>query len=480
MTFKYITTLLLLIHLSAQANSENITELNIEKTNSIIEKAITAFGGREKLDSIKQLEIDSKVIYTASFQSRKPEPPWDVYESTETQAIDLDKEIFIRIRNEDDRGGIDHIKNIINGENSMNIDFITKSFQPVSAPDNFEQSISSLIRSNPILLMQQLTKYADTATYIGTTQLNNHPHDVIRFKMDFGPAISLYFDRKDNLPKKSERLLPIGLVEYYFDNYEKTQGYIVYKLFKLVFQGEDNVRHSYNKITINQPLDDLLTVDSGFTRLETAIEDGLNIQELDKGVFLVGEGNSYFLVVDMGDHLMSIGGTGTADAKLAEVRKKTGNKPLKYAALTHHHLDHIHAVESLSNLGATLVTVKENATAIERSLNGKSVKPKMEFVNKMREFKGINQTVQMIDIGPTPHADHMLVAYLPHSKLLFEADHFNTFPGEPIAPATPNTQALAKAIKNQKLTVEKLVGAHNRRILTIDELNQSLQIASQQ
>ena len=31
-------------------------------------------------------------------------------------------------------------------------------------------------------------------------------------------------------------------------------------------------------------------------------------------------------------------------------------------------------------------------------------------------------TVELIDIGPSPHAEEMLIAYLPHEKLVFQAD----------------------------------------------------------
>lgn len=45
--------------------------------------------------------------------------------------------------------------------------------------------------------------------------------------------------------------------------------------------------------------------------------------------------------------------------------------------------------------------------------------------NKKRVFQDDRQVVELYDIGPNPHANEMLVAYLPKEKILFQADMLN-------------------------------------------------------
>ena len=50
-------------------------------------------------------------------------------------------------------------------------------------------------------------------------------------------------------------------------------------------------------------------------------------------------------------------------------------------------------------------------------------------------IEGGGRVVEILDIGPTAHTEHLLVAYLPEEGTLFEADHFALPASGPIPPA---------------------------------------------
>ena len=84
------------------------------------------------------------------------------------------------------------------------------------------------------------------------------------------------------------------------------------------------------------------------------------------------------------------------------------------------------------------------------------------------------EQVGLIDIGPTPHSEHILVAYLPDEGILFEADHFTNPINGRMPPAQPVTKHLAKMIDKLGLDVKTIVGSHSPRIATIEDLRKSL------
>ena len=100
-----------------------------------------------------------------------------------------------------------------------------------------------------------------------------------------------------------------------------------------------------------------------------------------------------------------------------------------------------------------------------------SPKPlKMEFIEDgKRAFTDGVTTVELYNIGAGPHAEEMLVAYLPKEKILYEADLFD----EPTGLRSKTTAQLAKWIESQKLAVETILPVHGK-VTTFEELKQDI------
>jgi cyclase len=82
--------------------------------------------------------------------------------------------------------------------------------------------------------------------------------------------------------------------------------------------------------------------------------------------------------------------------------------------------------------------------------------------------------IEIIDIGPTAHTEHLLVAWLPEEGILFEADHFAMPRNGPVPPAVSSTRSFAKAIADQGLDVKRFVSAHSPKPGTPEDLQQAL------
>jgi hypothetical protein len=82
-------------------------------------------------------------------------------------------------------------------------------------------------------------------------------------------------------------------------------------------------------------------------------------------------------------------------------------------------------------------------------------------------------SVELYDIGPSPHADEMIVVYLPQHKILFQSDLFFMANGGTVTPAQDLTIHFAEQIQKLNLNAAKIAGGHGR-VATIEELTSRL------
>lgn len=131
---------------------------------------------------------------------------------------------------------------------------------------------------------------------------------------------------------------------------------------------------------------------------------------------------------------------------LTAIREKLSDKPIRYVALTHYHSDHAGGIRPFIDEGATILASSVTATVIRQAarnrftlepdeLTDTDITPTIEVVNGERTVSDGNMEVRLIDVGDNPHADGMLVAYLPEKKFLYQSDLFepsnmNFFPNK--------------------------------------------------
>lgn len=458
---------------ASQICADNITQTNVERAKAIIDAAVEAHGG-EALAELGTVVVEFESVTYSVDQSRGTEPPWDKGESKGFNAIDLDDGIFVN-RAATLGGGFEGDGGtIISADESYQLNYRAGTVAKLTEPD-FDTTSGPFVRVTPALLVRSLRDRAANAYYLGDTSVDGKDYEVVGFSMTVGPAISLYFDKKDHLLRRSERIFPgVGLVQYEFLDYRDIDGIPFNHKFNLFLNGDPNIERKNLSIRLNRPLDELLVVDSSLETIPELGPEPLTRQEVAEGVWLIGGAGTYAMFVDMGDYLFAAGGTAGIPERIASLREVAGDKPLKYGMLTHHHFDHVMGVTAYESEGATLITAAAHEKIVRRAAeHGDKLKVK-KVKDRMRLEAG-GRTVEIIDIGPTAHTEHLLVAYLPEEGILFEADHFALPRVGPIPPAVASTRSFAEALNRLELGVSKILSAHSPRAATMDDLRIALE-----
>ncbi len=464
-----VATILLLA--SGSLIAESLPLQSVNKAGAVIDAAIEAHGG-EAISNLNTLVQKADFTTFATGQSRKPGPPYDKGWTANFNAIDLENDIFVA-RNKGAGGGYDFDQGvIINGDNSWQLNYRSGTAAPLVEPD-FNTQSGPFTRVTPALLMKQLQTRRNTSNWLGEVDIDGRMHDVITLVMETGPALGLYIDQESHMLSRMERVLPpFGQIEYHFLDYTMVDGIAFNQKFRLFANGDDNMAIDIKETRVNALLDDYVSVPENLKKVAAIAPDELSTQEIDEGVFLIGGNGTYALFVEMSDHVVAIGGTRTVEVSIAEMRKEIADKPIKYGVLTHHHNDHVPGAAAYAEEGATIVTFRENEAVVRTAAGDENAK--LEFVEDRMTLTDGDKKIELYNIGPTPHAENMLIAYLPEEGIIFEADHFPQPANGVIPPAVPATIAFAEALDKLDLKYSKIVGAHSARAATPADLQTAL------
>jgi glyoxylase-like metal-dependent hydrolase (beta-lactamase superfamily II) len=456
--------------------AESLPLQSVNRAGEVIDAAIEAHGGAEAITGLKTLVQKAEFVNFATGQSRKPGPPYDRREIVNFYAIDLSNEVFVNHTTGEGGGFVFDITNIINGEDSWRLDYRAGTAAPVAEPDFHTQS-GPLIRLTPALLMKQLQARRQQSHWLGEVDVDGRMHDVITLVMEVGPGLSLYIDQETHMLTGMERVLPpFGQVEYRFLDYTTIDGIAFNQKFRLYANGEDNLIIDVKSNELNAPLEKYTQVPDDLEKIAAITPDTMNTNEIGEGVFLIGGNGIYALFVEMEDHVVAIGGTQTVAVSIEEMRKVIAEKPIRYGVLTHHHSDHVPGAAAYAKEGAAIITFKENEAVVRKAAGDETVK--LEFVEDRMTLTDGKKKVELYNIGPTPHAENILIAYLPEQGIIFEADHFTLPRTGPIPPAVPATAAFAQALHELDLDYRVIVGAHSPRIGSPADLAASLKTQS--
>jgi glyoxylase-like metal-dependent hydrolase (beta-lactamase superfamily II) len=221
---------------------------------------------------------------------------------------------------------------------------------------------------------------------------------------------------------------------------------------------------------------------------------GPTSQKLADGVYRInGAYNS--LAIEFSDHILLFEpgpqNEARAQAIIAEAKKLIPNKPIRYGVISHHHFDHTSGLPAVVAEGITIVTPAVNKaflmtalsaprTLAPDSLSKSGKKPLIEgFEGDKRVFQDATRTFEVHVIKGLPHADGLVVGYLPKEKILVYADMFNLPPPNDPVPNPPvvGTMVFVDNIERLKLEPTQIMSIHSLnpdRLTTIAEIKASL------
>jgi glyoxylase-like metal-dependent hydrolase (beta-lactamase superfamily II) len=221
---------------------------------------------------------------------------------------------------------------------------------------------------------------------------------------------------------------------------------------------------------------------------------GPTSEKLADGVFRIN-GAYNALAVEFTDYILIFEpgpqNEARSQAIIAEAKKVIPNKPVRYGVISHHHFDHTGGIANVVAEGITIVTPAVNKAFLERALSaprtlvgdalGKNPKkPIVEgFTGDKRVFQDPMRTFEVHVIKGLPHADGLVVGYLPKERILVYADMFNLPPANNPVPNPPvvGTMVFSDNIARLGLTPERIMSVHSLnpdRLTTVAELNASL------
>jgi glyoxylase-like metal-dependent hydrolase (beta-lactamase superfamily II) len=234
-----------------------------------------------------------------------------------------------------------------------------------------------------------------------------------------------------------------------------------------------DVRYTSVQIGVSPP-DSLIAVPSGIEQAPPPVQIA-PVQSLAPDVWAVRGGGYWSLVVAFNDHVLVVEAPGGGSAEtIAQVKTLVPGKPIRYIAPTHHHDDHAGGMRDFVAEGATIVTTAGNKAYFERMARSRPTirldalarnprEARVEVITgKRRVLTDGRHTVELHDIGPSPHAQEMLVAWLPNEGILFQGDLLN-LPGNSIIPtnsANATTAHFAQWLKGRGWDVKVLAGVH--------------------
>ena len=222
---------------------------------------------------------------------------------------------------------------------------------------------------------------------------------------------------------------------------------------------------------------------------------GPTSEKLADGVFRIN-GAYNALAIEFADHIVLFEpgpqNEARAQAIIAEAKKVIPNKPIRFGVISHHHFDHTSGLPAVVAEGITIVTPEVNRdflmTALSaprtlapdsQSKSGK--KPVIEgFKGDKRVFQDATRTLEVYVIKGLPHADGLVVGYLPKERILVYADMFNLpAPNTPAVPDPPvvGTMVFADNLERLKLNVDRVMSIHSLnpdRLTTVAEIRATL------
>jgi glyoxylase-like metal-dependent hydrolase (beta-lactamase superfamily II) len=464
----------------------------------VIEAGIEALGGLEAIREAQDVSLKISGFSYARNQSVAVNPPYDKMTRDENLFIDVrNRRYVIETRDPLPGGFVFGGKQVITGTQGFFVNPRDKTVSPLNLT-NFN-NIGILRRVPHLLLMAAYENGPSTLRWLGSAPFEGRPHYVITFASGNGIQWTLFFDARSHLLSKYEQMVSDNVMgdsvqETIFPAY-RMAGKIKVPTRRVSRRAGDVVEEvTYNDVRFNtKPSESFFAKPDGFDELPTPTPPATKETKLADGVYLF-ESGSNSLVVEFNDHVMVIepyaGGRGPKPT-ITKVREMFPAKPIKYVVVTHHHDDHSGGLRSYIAEGITVVTTPANQQYFERMAASnftiarddqtqKHRKPIFEFITgKKRVFTDGSRTVEIIDIGPSPHASEMLIAYFPREKLAFQGDLVNLPNNGKYLPTTVNASTVHffDTIKRLGLDVDRVAAVHGP-MTSWDDLRKAIEKSS--
>ncbi|HZG54429.1 MAG TPA: MBL fold metallo-hydrolase [Pyrinomonadaceae bacterium] len=487
----------------SQTRELTASEQSYREARRVLDAGLAAYGGLDALRTIENFTIRHEGHTVHRHQSRRAAAPYERTPLGGTLILEPRRGRLYHDNKGSYPGGFNwHWGVMTNGKDAARVSFLERRVNSTQAVP--PQALRGRLRWLPQNLLISAHERAVQVRSLGRANFDNRPHDLITYASEEGMQITIYLDAKTHLVSKFELL---GSDPYFGDSTQEIifPGHRAVEQFQVPtarvtrIMGEVVEEIPYVEVAFNKTYgDEQFKAPAGFAAPPAAAAAPVEappVNKLAENVYMIRGGGYNVLAVGFADHVMVIetpGGDNTSREVIGRVKELMPGKPIKYAAVTHHHDDHAGGVRTYIAEGATIITTPGLRPFFERvaaarnfTLNPdtltRSPRPlSLETLqNGKRVFTDGAQTVELYDIGSGPHMDEMIVAYLPKEKLIFQGDLLNRPEDGRITPGNATTAHFAAWLKKSGLAVERVVGVHGP-ISTLAELHQAVALMQAQ
>lgn len=473
------------------ATTISATVQSNQRARRVLEDALQAAGGREALGKIEniRLKFDGEIVHRN--QSHRPEPPYERTRTWGEQVIDLKGNRLMSETRGSWVGGFNWgSRTIFDGKRGVSFDLYNKRATTVPESVNLDQQRQHAVMQRfPHALLLRAKDRETDVRYMGSATFQGRPHDVIAFPGPTGNLWTIYIDSKTHLVSKYEDVTEDAVVgdtvrEVVFGDYRK-QGSVTMPMTRTMYvAGELTGEQKYTEVAFNAEVPpEAFAPLAGYPEPKAQPRPGDPLTKFAENVYQFRTNSGYnVLFVGFKDHVFVMEAPGSPRAAkdiLAKARELFPDKPVKAVAVTHFHDDHAGAAKGFIDENITIITTAGNSKYFKRVGDSSSTAArggtKIETVNGKRILTDGQITVELIDIGKGPHADEMLIAYLPAQKLVFQGDLLNRpMDGAPQA-GNDTTVHFAERLKALGLEVDTVAGVHGPAA-TRRELESAIQL----
>jgi glyoxylase-like metal-dependent hydrolase (beta-lactamase superfamily II) len=463
-----------------------VSDSSYQDARKVLDKGLQAMGGLEALQSVKNVARNGRGTGYNQGQSLKPDGPLTTRTVEVHSFVDFaGRRAATETITVPTGAPTTRIRTVLTGDTGFGFNRVTAVLTP-STPAQVTAGKTGL-RRDPAALLLTAHGRADTLRSLGEESIEGRKHQVLAFADSDGTQMDLAFDAESGLLTRivtlgDNAILGDTRTETLFSDYRelpagtgrvKIPAHVVTRV-----GGDVTLDLTYPEIQVNAgPMDELFARPANAVEVPAAPPAGaVTVTKLGEGAYLAGGGSHHSLFVAFKDHVVVVDaplGEERSLAVLAKIAETLPGKPVRYVVPTHYHFDHSGGLRTYIAQGATVVTTPGNRAFIERlakatrtirpdSLTRAPRAPAIETFQGKRVFTDGTRTLELHDVGPSPHVAEMVVAYLPAEKTVFTADLLTIPLDGPFPPPAPALVEFAGKINTLGLAVETIAPAHGR------------------
>jgi glyoxylase-like metal-dependent hydrolase (beta-lactamase superfamily II) len=447
-------------------------------------------GGRERILAVRTLVLEGTGEQYGLGQNASPGGALPVYEVTELRrSIDYPNK---RWRQEQSRTPRFLTSNTAVQRGRFGYDSI--AFNILADGTIRRVASADVDRANELLYYP--IGFLQVALAAGTELTEERPRGALRhLRINAGGnKFAMFIDRKTSLPVRVEKIeynpvLGDAVVGTTFSDWRPVDGLLL--PMRMMWRIDERWPLSdirLSRVSLNAEIGDLALPADIKSAAAPAPVTNVTAEEIAPGVWYLGGQSHHSVAIEMRDHLLLVEAPQSEARTLAVIQKARTlrlGKPLRAVISTHHHFDHSGGVRAAIAEGLTVITHSRNKPLFEEiarrrhfivvdTLAKSPRRARIQGVGARTVLSDGTRRVELHHIRGNPHAETLLMVYLPAERLLIEADVYT--PPDPSAttiPPAPFAANLVENIDRLGLEVERIVPIHGR-VVTMSDLRAAL------